>query len=63
MPEKTQDDLIKRAREILDRYDDPAAQDELTSEMQRTGIIDALGQIVFPVNGHHRDTPANDHSA
>jgi hypothetical protein len=63
MPDKTQEDLIKRASEILDRYDDPAAQDELTDEMLRRGIIDARGQVVFPVNGQSRDPKANDHSS
>jgi hypothetical protein len=56
-------ELVKLAGEILDQFDDPTAQDELTTEMQRNGIIDDRGQVVFPVDGHCQDPKANDHSA
>jgi hypothetical protein len=63
MPEETQDDLINRARQIVDQYADPVAQDELFDEMQRKGIIDAHGQVVFPLNGQHHEATSNDHPA
>jgi hypothetical protein len=63
MSNESQEELFKRAREIVDRYRDPAAQAELLDDLHRTGLLDGNWQVVFPVNGQCRDAKTNDQSA
>ncbi|HEX4143708.1 MAG TPA: hypothetical protein VHY91_09260 [Pirellulales bacterium] len=63
MSNESQDELFNRAREIVARYRDPAAQAELLDELQRTGLLDENWQVVFPVNGQPHDPKVDDPSA
>jgi hypothetical protein len=63
MANESQEELLKRAREIVEQYRDPVAQAELLDELQRTGLLDDNWQVVFPVNGQRRETTDNDKPA